>query len=1275
MENADIVRRAYVEKKPGDDVEAGALLRDVHENLGLKNIDGLRIAARYDVEGLSEAEFDLACRQVFCEKPVDLLYREDLPLGDREQAVAVEYLPGQYDQRADSAAQCVQLLTLKEQPAVRTARVYVLKGSLEPAEVEAFCKYCINPVDSRIASAAKPATLRQELPPPPDVPVLAGFRKLEGEVLEDFRRRYALSMSVEDLAYCREYFCGEGRDPSLTELRVVDTYWSDHCRHTTFHTVIESCVVEESRYKKVFEDALTRYLALRKEAGGEDKPFSLMDMATVNARAMRKAGLLDDLDASEEVNACSIRVLAETDRGSEPWLVMFKNETHNHPTEIEPFGGAATCIGGAIRDPLSGRAYVYQAMRVTGSADPREAVADTLPGKLPQRTITRQAAAGYSSYGNQIGLATGLVDEVYHPGYKAKRLEIGAVVGAAPEVYVRRATPAQGDLILLLGGRTGRDGIGGATGSSKVHDEQSLELSGAEVQKGNAPTERKLQRLYRDPEFTRLIKRCNDFGAGGVSVAIGELAPGLDIDLDKIPKKYEGLDGTELAISESQERMAVVIDPDSLDKVLALAAGENLEATVVAVVAAHGRMKMTWRSREIVDLPRVFLDSAGVGRKTTAVIPQPGEGSFIEDEGRRLSGGAPGFEEAWQKCMGELDHCSKKGLIQRFDSTIGGGSLLFPLGGSRQETPAQAMAARLPAPEGRMDTCSWMSYGLDPALSAWSPFHGGLYAVVDALTKLACAGGDPFGARMSFQEYFPSLGADPAMWGLPMAALLGAQTAMSAFGVPAIGGKDSMSGSFGELEVPPTLCAFALSVGADDAVLSPEWKEPGSLLAVLPAGADEMLLPDTGRIMGNFRFLRERRKHIRSAYALGAGGLAAAIAKASFGNDLGAVLSLPLSASQLFEPAYGAVMLELDADFPEALIKEAGGYVAGKTSREPLIRLDYYDTTSKRNSVSVSVDALRRPWSQALEPVFPTSAAAQESMSLSAEAMPLRAEAVPLSAARGPDRPAGGLAKPRVVIPVFPGTNCEYDSAAVFERAGADADIVVLRNLSPADVEESMRRLASAIAKAQIVMLPGGFSAGDEPDGSGKLIAAAFRSPWVREQTEDLLHRRGGLMLGVCNGFQALIKLGLVPYGEIREMADDSPTLMANAIGRHQNVIAMTRVTSVASPWLAGMEPGEIHHIPISHGEGRIKASPAELALLFARGQVATQYVDGGGAPSMDIRFNPNGSACAIEGLTSPDGRVLGKMGHNERSNPGLYRNVPGNYDQRLFANGVKYFH
>lgn len=1305
MGTINSVMRAFIEKKPGADGEARDLLKDVRENLEPKNLAGLRIAVRYDVEGLTAEEFDSACRQIFCEKPVDRLFKEELPLDEDELALAVEYLPGQYDQRADSAAQCIQLLTLKEQPLVRTARVYVLKGQLLPAEIEAFRKYCVNPVDSRIASADKPATLAQELAPPPDVPVLQGFSALDQTGLESFHRQYGLSMSLADLAFCQEYFQKEGRGPSLTELRVIDTYWSDHCRHTTFNTVIEEYTVEEGPYQQLFEEAILNYLNLRRQAAGENRPLSLMDMATVNTRALRRSGKLEDLDVSEEINACSIKVWADTNKGQEPWLVMFKNETHNHPTEIEPFGGAATCIGGAIRDPLSGRSYVYQAMRVTGAADPLEPVADTLPGKLPQRTITRQAAAGYSSYGNQIGLATGLVDEVYHPGYKAKRMEIGAVVGAAPAANVIREIPQEGDLVLLLGGRTGRDGCGGATGSSKAHDEQSIEISGAEVQKGNAPTERKLQRLYRNPDFSRLIKRCNDFGAGGVSVAIGELAPSLDIDLDKVPKKYEGLDGTELAISESQERMAIVIAPDSLEKILALAAAENLEATVVAGIAGHGRMKMTWRGKEIVNLSRQFLDSAGVSQRTKVLIRQPSEENYILRESRRLRQRAGQLKDAWLNAMGDLNVCSKKGLIQRFDSSIGAGSPLFPLGGSRQETPALAMAAKLPVQSGDTSTCTWMSYGFDPGLSQWSPFHGGMYAVVDALTKLAVSGGDPFKARMSFQEYFPRLGQDPAKWGLPMAALLGAQMAMSAFQVPAIGGKDSMSGTFQDLEVPPTLCAFALSAGHINDVISPEWKKPGNMLVLFPAVFDDNGRPDIEGIKSTFRFIQKYRKRIHSASTLGQGGLLAALAKSAFGNNLGADIYAYMKEEHLFAAAYGSVLLEFDPDLPAEEIFVKGGMVLGEIIKEPAITLelpvfpedeldeeDDWEEPDEDEEITLTLplEELRQAWIRTLEPVFPTKTADDlpDGLELDEEGGQKPAAGVllvdhtvflpkadlPLYKARNLNRPAIKIAKPRVVIPVFPGTNCEYDSAAAFEKAGALVETVILRNLSPKDVEESLKMLAAAIAKAQIIMIPGGFSGGDEPDGSGKLIATTFRSPWVKEQTELLLSQRDGLILGICNGFQALIKLGLVPYGEIRDMKDDSPTLILNAIGRHQNAIVRTRITSVKSPWLAAAEPGQIHYIPLSHGEGRLKASPEELALLFGNGQVATQYVDEKGRPSMDISANPNGSILAIEGLTSPDGRVLGKMGHSERIGRGLYQNVPGDYDQKIFSSGVKYF-
>lgn len=1261
------VMRVFVEKKPGADIEAARLLADLRENLGMQRLEGLRKAVRYDSEGMSPEEFETACRQVFGEAAVDHVYPETLPMAAGEKAVAIEYLPGQYDQRADSAAQCIQLLTQKERPLIRTANIYLLKGKLTQGDMEAFKKYCINPVDSREAAWDKPSTLEQKDPQPADVAVLKGFCVLDEAGLRDCYRQLGLSMSLEDLAFCQTYFQSEKREPSLTEIRVIDTYWSDHCRHTTFQTIIEEIGIEEGPYGAVFKNALAAYMALRKQVHGGEKPLCLMDMATINTKALRQAGKLEDLDVSEEINACSIKVEAEIlpsgERSGEasettkvPYLVMFKNETHNHPTEIEPFGGAATCIGGAIRDPLSGRSYVYQAMRVTGCGNPLERIEDTLPGKLPQRTITREAAHGYSSYGNQIGLATGLVDEVYHPGYTAKRMEIGAVVGAAPESHVVRETPAPGDIILLLGGRTGRDGCGGATGSSKSHDEQSIETSGAEVQKGNAPTERKLQRLYRNPDFTKRVKRCNDFGAGGVSVAIGELADSLDIDLDAVPKKYEGLDGTELAISESQERMAVVIDEKDLEAVLALADAENLEATVVARVADHGRMRMNWRGKPIVDLSRAFLDTSGVSQRANAVIAQPtGEDYF--KKGFSLESD---IAKAWPQVMASLNVCSKKGLIQHFDSTIGAGTVLLPLGGRRQETPAQAMVSKLPVFGGGTRTGTWMSYGFDPEMSQWSPYHGALYAVVDALAKLAATGGDPLKSRMSFQEYFERLEKDPLRWGKPMAALLGAQTAMNALEVPAIGGKDSMSGTFNTLSVPPTLCAFALTTGSVDDVISPEFKEAGSLLVCLPLPRNSKGLPDFELLKKNFAFMKTHRKAIRSAMAIGKGGLGAALAKAAFGNDLGVRLEGAWSAAELFEPAYGSLLVELAPETEWDLEPAFSGLPArkvGMVAEEPVMTW---------GDQSIALESLRQAWEKTLEPVFPTRTKETE------RAVPEAGQS--LYTVRSLTRPAMKIAKPRICIPVFPGTNCEVDSAAAFEKAGGIVETVLLRNLSPRAVEESSRILEKAIDQAQIVMLPGGFSGGDEPDGSAKLITATFRNPRIKEAVFRLLQQRDGLMLGICNGFQALIKLGLVPYGEIRDMRDDSPTLTFNTIGRHVSGLYRTRITSVKSPWLMGVEAGEIHTVPISHGEGRIRATAEELALLFENGQVATQYVDEKGKPSMDIQHNPNGSLRCIEGLTSPDGRVLGKMGHSERIGRGLYRNLTGHYDQHLFESGIRYF-
>jgi len=1258
------VMRVFIEKKPGADPLANSLLVDLRELLGLKNLEGLRMAVRYDVQGMSEEEFAVACRQVFGEPAVDYIYPENLPVAADEQVVAIEYLPGQFDQRADGAAQCVQLLTQKEQPLIRTANVYILKGKLTAEELQAFKKYMINPVDSREASLDKPDTLIKEDPVPADVKILTGFCRLDEAGLAKFHSELGLSMSLADLAFCQKYFQEEKRDPTITEIRVIDTYWSDHCRHTTFNTIIEDIKIEEGKYRQALEKALASYLALRQKVHGGKKPLCLMDMATINAKALYQEGKLDDLDISEEVNACSIKVEAEvTENGKTvkvPYLVMFKNETHNHPTEIEPFGGAATCIGGAIRDPLSGRSYVYQAMRVTGSGNPLEPIEETLPGKLPQRTITTQAAHGYSSYGNQIGLATGLVDELYHDGYKAKRMEIGAVIGAAPQENVLHETPTEGDIILLLGGRTGRDGCGGATGSSKAHDEESIETSGAEVQKGNALTERKLQRLYRNPEFTKLIKRCNDFGAGGVSVAIGELTDSLDINLDAVPKKYEGLDGTELAISESQERMAIVIAKENLDKVMELAAAENLEATVVAEVANHGRMRMHWRGKTIVDLSREFLNTAGVRQKAKAVIAQPETEQYVD----RIIPAEKDLVDAWLQVMGDLNVCSKKGLIQKFDSTIGTATVLMPLGGKRQETPAQAMVAKLPVMAAEANTATWMTYGLDPALAQWSPYHGALYAVVDALTKLAAAGSNPLKARMSFQEYFERLEKDPVRWGKPLAALLGAQTVMEALEVPAIGGKDSMSGTFNDLHVPPTLCAFALTTDHVDKALSPEFKKAGNVLMYLPVPKNEEYIPDFGILKKNYAFMHDQRENILAAAAVGKGGLGAAIAKGAFGNDLGVVLDGKWEAEEFFAPGYGNLLLEVAADKAAEVLaqgEKAGLPLKqiGTVQQEPVITL-------KDMALSIPLAKLRGTWEKTLEPIFPT-----EPKETFGEIKSIYTQ---LYTERNLSRPAVKYARPRVCIPVFPGTNCEYDSEARFLKAGGIVDTIILRNLTPQDVEESSRILEKAIDRAQIIMIPGGFSGGDEPSGSAKLIATTFRNPRIKEAVQRFLEQRDGLMLGICNGFQALIKLGLVPYGEIRDMKDDSPTLTFNAIGHHMSGLYRTRITSTLSPWLMNAEAGEVYTIPISHGEGRIYATEEDIDRWFASGQVAAQYVDDNKMPSMDIRFNPNGSLAAIEILTSPDGRIMGKMGHSERVGRGLYKNVPGDYDQKIFESGIKYF-
>ena len=1240
-----MVYRIYVEKKPAFREEAAALLSELTGLVGIKGLTGLRILNRYDVEGIS-AELFAACRDtVFSEPPVDDCY-EHCPAAAHR--FAVEYLPGQFDQRAESAAQCIQLISQGERPAVRSARVYLLEGSLTEAALAAIQKYVVNPVEARIAGLEKPASLAVEHPAPAPVEVLEGFTALDAAGLDSFRQEKGLAMDDADLAFCQDYFKTERREPTLAEIRMLDTYWSDHCRHTTFGTILDKVEFEDQQAAEAFE----RYLGLRKALyAGRRKPICLMDLATIGAKYLKARGLLQDLDESDEINACTVKITCDVDGEEQPWLFLFKNETHNHPTEIEPFGGAATCIGGAIRDPLSGRSYVYQAMRVTGAGDPLVPVRETLPGKLPQRKLVTTAAAGYSSYGNQVGLATGQVEEIYHPGYVAKRLEIGAVVGAAPAANVRREQPLPGDVVVLLGGRTGRDGIGGATGSSKAHKLESLESCGAEVQKGNPPEERKLQRLFRNPAATRLIKRCNDFGAGGVSVAIGELADGLSIDLDKVPKKYDGLDGTELAISESQERMAVVLAPGDLDEFLKLADGENLEATVVATVTEQPRLVMRWRGDVIVDISREFLNSNGAEKHTDVKV----------EAGRIFEPVWPGetLAEKLTALAGDLNICSQKGLAERFDSTIGAASVLMPFGGRRQLTPAQAMVAKLPV-DGETTTCSGMAWGFDVQIAEQSPYYGGYLAVIESVSKLVAAGFAPGSIHLTFQEYFERLGADPARWGKPMAALLGALDAQLALGIAAIGGKDSMSGSFEALDVPPTLVSFAAGIGKVSAVQSGEFKKPGSTVVLLRPKYKDALRPEPDSLKAVYaelgRLVAEGK--VLAAYTPGRGGVLAALFKMGLGNRIGVELADGVDPNTLFAPAYGSFVLEL-ADGAGA------GELLGQTTEEYVLAA---------GGERVDLDPVCEVWQAKLEPVTPyrslRGGAAAEAAADTAEPPTLTWRSG-RPAARGP---VIGLAKPRVVIPVFPGTNCEYDSARAFRAAGAEPRVLVVNNLTPSAVAESCAALAAAIRESQIVMLPGGFSGGDEPDGSAKFITAFFRAGVVQEAVAELLQTRGGLMLGICNGFQALIKLGLVPYGEIRPLTEDSPTLTYNTIGRHQSMLVRTRVASNLSPWLAKCEPGEVYTVPVSHGEGRFVASEAMLQQLAEAGQIATQYVGLDGKPGMSLAVNPNGSAWAIEGITSPDGRVFGKMGHTARGGAGLYKNVPGNADMPLFEGGVAYF-
>ncbi|MDP4092927.1 MAG: phosphoribosylformylglycinamidine synthase [Bacillota bacterium] len=1255
-----IVRRIFVEKKNGFDVEAKSLFHDLKVNLGISSLESVRIINRYDIEGISDVEYEKSKQLIFSEPPVDIIYEEKMNTDDKDRLFAVEYLPGQYDQRADSAAQCIQILTMKERPEIKVARIIVLKGGISNEEFSRIKDYCINPVESRAASLAKPVSLYTEIVLPEDVSTVDYFTKMNENELQALLDNMGFAMSLEDLVFCQQYFKNEEkRNPTVTEMRMIDTYWSDHCRHTTFLSNITDVKFEEGYCSDVIRSVYDMYLKSREFVyAGRHKDLCLMDMATIAMKELKARGRLNDLDISEEINACSIKVDVDVDGEMQEWLVMFKNETHNHPTEIEPFGGAATCLGGAIRDPLSGRVYVYQAMRVTGSGDPRTKVKDTLQGKLPQRKITTGASAGYSSYGNQIGLATGQVAEVYDEGFVAKRMEIGAVIGAAPKSNVVREQPEVGDVIILLGGRTGRDGCGGATGSSKEHNEDSLMNCGAEVQKGNPPTERKIQRLFRNPKISTMIKRCNDFGAGGVSVAIGELADGLVVDLDAVPKKYEGLDGTELAISESQERMAVVVSKEMADEFIAAAGEENLEANLVAVVTEEQRLRMNWRGKTIVDISRDFLNSNGVKQHVSIEAAMPENSlAYFDTLPEEVESQINNIENAWLSNLRRLNVCSQKGLVERFDSTIGAGTVLMPFGGKYQLTPSEAMAAKIPVLSGDTSTGTLMSYGYNPSISKWSPFHGAVFAIVESLAKITAAGGDYRNARLTLQEYFEKLGKDSKKWGKPFSALLGAYYAQLKLGTPAIGGKDSMSGTFKDLHVPPTLVSFAVDVTNVNNVISPEFKEKGSKLVLVPLKRDDAQLPDFKQLDENYTKIHKliSDKLVLSASTVKTGGIAEAVSKMCFGNGIGFKFDGKVNIQDMFKPEYGSILLEIDGRQDlEGLFVNIEYKVLGTTTDKKAICI---------NGVEISLDKAVSCWEEPLEKVFPTKTS-------QIEAKPFEYT----SKRKNSSKPAVVVAKPRVFIPVFPGTNCEYDTAKAFERAGGIADVMVIRNLTSKDIEESMNLMAKKIENSQIVMIPGGFSGGDEPDGSGKFIATAFRNPYVKEAVTRLLKQRDGLILGICNGFQALIKLGLVPYGEIRDIRENDPTLTFNSIGRHVSCMVKTKIVSTLSPWLMKTEAGDTHSIAVSHGEGRFAANREVLEMLMKNGQVATQYVDPDGNPTYDIRFNPNGSIDAIEGITSPDGRVLGKMGHSERKGSNVVVNVPGEKDQKIFEAGVSYF-
>ncbi len=1232
-----MVYRVYVEKKPELANEARALLSDARNLLGIRGLERVRLFNRYDAENIDEPLFAYSVKTVFSEPQVDLVYKQPDLTG--AAVFAVEYLPGQFDQRADSAAQCIQIISQGERPLVRSARVYALYGSLSDADVAEIKKYVINPVEAREAALEKPETLVIQYAVPTEVATLNGFIGFDRAGLEQMIADYGLAMDLDDIAFCQRYFRDEERrEPTITEIRMIDTYWSDHCRHTTFNTIIDGVTFEDEVLQRAYED----YLAVRKTLGREGKPICLMDIGTIAAKALKSAGKLEKLDESEEINACTVKLNVTVDGREEPWLLLFKNETHNHPTEIEPFGGAATCIGGAIRDPLSGRSYVYGAMRVTGAADPLTPVSETLPGKLPQRKIVTTAAAGYASYGNQIGLATGIVDELYHPGYAAKRMEIGAVIAAAPAANVRRETPTPGDAVILLGGGTGRDGIGGATGSSKAHTAHSVETCGAEVQKGNAPEERKLQRLFRNGNACRMIKRCNDFGAGGVSVAIGELADGLDIDLNAVPKKYDGLDGTELAISESQERMAVVVAASDVPAFLALAEKENLTACKVAEVKAEKRLTMRWNGKVIVDVSRAFLDTNGAEKHITVSAAAPG---FAR--GRETAGD---FKTAYKAMAADLNCCSRRGLSERFDSTIGAGTVLMPFGGKYQHTPIQAMVQKISVEKGHTDDCSLMSWGYNPYLTEQSPYHGAYLAVVESVCKLIASGAEFKDVYLTFQEYFEKLGKDPKRWGKPFSALLGAFEAQMALGVAAIGGKDSMSGSFEKLDVPPTLVSFAVTAQNCADIVSPEFKTEGHKVARLAAPRTADNLPDIPALLKIFEQVTAllRSGKAVACYTPGFGGDAEAVMKMCFGNGVGFRFSDGIDVNRLFSYDYGAFLLEM----------------AGESGDLPVLGVTTADAAVSLGADSIPLAELLDAYEGKLESVYtcniPDAKTPVETFTYK----------------KGPmvSAPAMRCAKPKVLIPAFPGTNCEYDSAKAMADAGAAPEIIVVNNLTADGIARSVDRFAKALADAQMVFIPGGFSGGDEPDGSGKFITAFFRNASVKDAVTALLDERGGLMCGICNGFQALIKLGLVPYGKIIDTDATCPTLTFNTIGRHQSRIVRTRVASNLSPWLSLVHVGDIVNVPISHGEGRFLADEALIRDLAAKGQIATQYVDFSGAASADVHFNPNGSMFAVEGITSPDGRVFGKMGHSERKGNGLYRNVPGNYDLRMFESAVRYF-